>query len=46
MNEPEVEIARPGRTLKRDELNRALRIIEQYRQYLLEQWYVYKGKAI
>ncbi|MBO9369645.1 MAG: DUF4160 domain-containing protein [Chloroflexi bacterium] len=43
--EPEVEVARVGRTLRRDELRRALKIIEQNRQYLLEQWYVYKGKA-
>jgi hypothetical protein len=43
--EPEVEVAHVGRTLRRDELRRALKVIEQNRQYLLEQWYVYKGKA-
>ncbi|MBC7225625.1 MAG: DUF4160 domain-containing protein [Thermoflexales bacterium] len=44
--EPEIEVARAGRALRREELQRALRIIEQHREYLLEQWYVYKGKAV
>lgn len=44
--EPDVEIARAGRSLRREELQRALRIIEQHRQYLLEQWYAYKGRAL
>lgn len=43
--EPEIEVARVGRTLRRDELRQALRIIEQNHPYLLEQWYAYKGKA-
>ena len=43
--EPEVEVARPGRTLKQRELNRALNVIQQNRNYLLEQWYGYKGRA-
>ena len=34
--EPEVEVARPGRTLKQRELNRALNVIQQNRNYLLE----------
>ncbi len=43
--EPEVEVARPGRTLRQRELNRALNIIKQNHDYLLEQWYGYKGRA-
>ena len=43
--EPEIEIARPGRSLKQQELNQALKIIKQNLDYLLEQWYAYKGKA-
>ena len=43
--EPEVEVARPGRSLRQRELNRALNVIEQNRDYLLEQWYGYKGRA-
>lgn len=41
--EPEVEAARLGRTLRKHELNRALKIIKQHRNYLMEQWYGYKG---
>lgn len=40
--EPEVEVARPGRTLRSHELNRALQAIRQNRDYLLEAWYGYK----
>lgn len=43
--EPDVEVARPGRTLRQHELSRALRIIEQNRDYLLEQWHGYKGRT-
>ncbi len=35
--EPEIEVARPGRTLREHELRRALRTIQQNRDYLLEQ---------
>lgn len=42
--EPEIEIAYPGRTLRRHELNHALRVIRENHQYLLEEWYGYKGK--
>jgi hypothetical protein len=43
--EPEIEVARPGRTLRKHELNRALNIITQNREHLLEQWYDYKGRT-
>lgn len=43
--EPQVEVARPGRTLRAHELRRVLRIIEIHRDYLLEQWYEFKGKS-
>ncbi|MEJ5309405.1 MAG: DUF4160 domain-containing protein [Anaerolineae bacterium] len=42
--EPTVEVAHPGRSLKRYELLRALKIIAQNQQYLQEQWYVYSGR--
>ncbi|NPA31778.1 MAG: DUF4160 domain-containing protein [Chloroflexi bacterium] len=43
--EPQVEVARPGRSLRPHELRQALRIIEEHREYLLEQWYAYKGRG-
>lgn len=43
--EPEVEIARAGRTLKEHELNRAFKVIQQNHVYLLEAWHGYKGRA-
>ncbi|MBM4049819.1 MAG: DUF4160 domain-containing protein [Planctomycetes bacterium] len=43
--EPQVEVARPGRTLSRAELNRALRIIEQNLARLLEAWNAHKRKT-
>jgi Domain of unknown function (DUF4160) len=43
--EPEIEVARTGRTLRRHELNRALKVIEQNRGFLLEQWHEYKARA-
>lgn len=43
--EPSVEIARPGRTLRRRELNRAVRVIEQELGYLLGEWYDYRRRA-
>jgi hypothetical protein len=43
--EPEINIARPSRTLRSHELNQALRIIREHREYLLEEWYGYKGRA-
>jgi len=43
--EPEIEIARPGRTLREHELNRALQVIKQNHTYLLEEWHGFKGRA-
>ncbi len=43
--EPEVEVARPGRILRSHELNRALEIIRQNLEYLLEEWYGYQRGA-
>jgi type IV secretory pathway VirD2 relaxase len=43
--EPEIEVARPGRTLRKHELTRALKVIEQNRTYLLEAWYGYQGRS-
>jgi hypothetical protein len=43
--EPEIEIARAGKTLKTQELNKALNIIEQDLDYLLEEWHGYRNKA-
>ncbi len=43
--EPEIEVARPGRTLKRHELNQALDVIERNRDFLLEQWNGYTSRS-
>ena len=43
--EPQIEVARPGRTLREHELQRALRLTKQYHAHLLEEWYGYKGRA-
>ncbi len=43
--EPDIEVARAGRSLKRHELNRALDVIEQNRDYLVEAWYAYRRGA-
>jgi hypothetical protein len=43
--EPEIKLARAGRTLKRHELKRALKIIEQNHAFLLEEWHEYKRRA-
>ncbi len=43
--EPEIEVARPGRTLREHELKRALKVIQQNYDYLLEEWHGYKGRA-
>lgn len=43
--EPEVEVGRAGRTLKKHQLNRAVKIIQQNHSYLMEQWYEYKGQS-
>jgi Domain of unknown function (DUF4160) len=43
--EPEVEIARAGKTLKTKELSKAVKVIEQDLKYLLEEWHGYRNKA-
>lgn len=43
--EPKIKLARTGRTLKRHELNHALKIIEQNHAFLLEEWHEYKRRA-
>ena len=43
--EPDIEVARLGRTLRAHELNQALRVVEQNLAYLLEEWYGFKGRA-
>jgi len=43
--EPEIAVARPGKTLKTQELNKALRVIEKDLEYLLEEWHGYRNKA-
>jgi hypothetical protein len=43
--EPNVELARAGRSLNRTELNQALRIVERNLEGLQEAWNVHKRKA-
>jgi Ribonuclease G/E len=43
--EPVVEIARTGKTLKTQKLNKVVKIIEQDLEYLLEEWHGYRNKA-
>ena len=43
--EPEIEVAREGRTLRTYELNRALAIIRQKRGFLLGEWYERRRQA-
>ena len=43
--EPEIYVARPGRSLKSYELNRALKVIEQNHDYLVEAWHAYRRGA-
>lgn len=43
--EPTIEIARAGKTLRTQELNKALKVIEQDLDYLLEEWHGYRNKA-
>jgi hypothetical protein len=43
--EPEIEVARSGRTLRKHELSRALKVVASNHDYLLEQWYAYKDQA-
>ncbi len=43
--EPEIKLARAGKTLKAQELNKALKVIKQDLEYLLEEWHGYRNKA-
>ena len=43
--EPEIEVARQGRALREPELTRALNVIKENLEYLLEEWHGYKGTA-
>lgn len=43
--EPSVEVARSGRILSRQELRRALELVEANRSRLLEAWYAHHGKG-
>lgn len=43
--EPGIEVAREGRSLKRHELNRALKIIEENHERLVERWYEHRGQG-
>lgn len=42
--EPEISVARTERVLRQRELRHALKIIEENRNYLLEQWNEFSGK--
>ena len=43
--EPKVEMARVGKSLKKHDLNKALKMIEQDLEYLLTEWHSYRSKA-
>jgi hypothetical protein len=43
--EPTIEVARAGRTLRQHELNRALKIVRQNRDFLMGEWYDYRRRA-
>ena len=43
--EPDVEIARSGRTLTMSDLRRAMRTVVLYREQLLEAWHDYRGRV-
>lgn len=43
--EPNIEVARVGKTLKTRDLNKALKMIEQELDYLLNEWHSYRSKA-
>jgi hypothetical protein len=43
--EPGIEVARAGKTLKTYDLNKALKMIEQDLDYLLNEWHSYRSKA-
>ncbi len=41
--EPEIEVARQGRTLRETELNRALQVIREKHVFLVEAWHGYRS---
>jgi len=43
--EPEIEVAKQSRSLRHHELNRALKIIEENHDRLLERWYEHRGET-
>jgi hypothetical protein len=43
--EPKVEIARVGKTFRTREINKALKMIGQDLEYLLEEWHEYRNKT-
>lgn len=43
--EPEIELARSGRRLRRHELRTVLAIVEENRGFFLEEWHEYKRRA-
>lgn len=43
--EPEIEVAKQGRSLKHHELNRALKIIAENHERILEKWYEHRSKT-
>lgn len=43
--EPKIEVARSGRTLKKHELKKALQVIKQNHDFLLEQWYAFRDRT-
>lgn len=43
--EPEIEVARQGRTLSQHELNRAIKVIKENYDYLREEWYGYSSRT-
>ena len=42
--EPDIDIARPGRSLRQHELRQAVNVVRQYQEYLREQWYEYRNR--
>lgn len=43
--EPEITVARQGRVLRQYELRQALKVTEEHRAFLLEQWNEFKGRS-
>jgi len=43
--EPEIEVARSGRRLRRHELRTVLAIVEENQAFFLEEWHAYKRRS-